>query len=84
VTPVQTVAGVSPLVITVLPAVAVSSSVVPSVTGMVATSREPKPAAPPSGFPIWPLWFAALAFVHTRRAGGLLVLGMLLGALARF
>ena len=28
---------------------------------------------PPDGFPIWPLWFAALAFVHTRLAGGLLV-----------
>jgi len=41
----------------------------------------PKPDAPPDGFPIWPLWFAALAFVHTRRAGGLLVLGMFLGAL---
>jgi 1,4-dihydroxy-2-naphthoate octaprenyltransferase len=42
---------------------------------------RPKPDAPPPDFPIWPLWFAALAFVHTRRAGGLLVLGMLLGAL---
>src|SRR3984893_7569865 len=29
----------------------------------------PKPFAPPYGFPIGPLWFAALAFVHTRRAG---------------
>jgi 1,4-dihydroxy-2-naphthoate octaprenyltransferase len=42
---------------------------------------RPKPDAPPEGFPIWPLWFAALAFVHTRRAGGLLILGMFLGAL---
>jgi len=41
---------------------------------------RPKPDAPPDGFPIWPLWFAALAFVHTRRAGGLLVLGLLAGA----
>lgn len=41
----------------------------------------PKPDAPPEGFPIWPLWFAALAFVHTRLAGGLLVLGMLAGVL---
>ncbi len=41
----------------------------------------PKPDQPPEGFPIWPLWFAALAFVHTRRAGGLLLLGMLLGIL---
>ena len=42
---------------------------------------RPKPDAPPSGFPIWPLWFAALAFVHTRRAGALLVAGLLLGVL---
>jgi 1,4-dihydroxy-2-naphthoate octaprenyltransferase len=42
---------------------------------------QPKPAAPPDGFPIWPLWFAAIAFVHTRLAGGLLVAGMFLGVL---
>ncbi len=42
---------------------------------------KPKPDAPPDGFPIWPLWFAALAFVHTRLAGGLLVLGMFAGVL---
>jgi 1,4-dihydroxy-2-naphthoate octaprenyltransferase len=42
---------------------------------------SPKPAEPPPGFPIWPLWFAGLAFVHTRRAGGWLVLGMLLGVI---
>jgi 1,4-dihydroxy-2-naphthoate octaprenyltransferase len=41
----------------------------------------PKPAEPPPRFPIWPLWFAALAFVHTRLAGALLVLGMLAGVL---
>jgi len=42
---------------------------------------SPKPEAPPEGFPIWPLWFAALAFVHTRLAGALLVGGMFLGVL---
>ncbi len=42
---------------------------------------RPKPAEPPDGFPIWPLWFAAIAFVHTRLAGALLVVGMLLGVL---
>jgi 1,4-dihydroxy-2-naphthoate octaprenyltransferase len=42
---------------------------------------EPKPAEPPAGFPIWPLWFAAIAFVHTRLAGALLVAGMLAGVL---
>jgi 1,4-dihydroxy-2-naphthoate polyprenyltransferase len=42
---------------------------------------QPKPAVPPENFPIWPLWFAALAFVHTRRAGGLLVLGLIAGVI---
>jgi 1,4-dihydroxy-2-naphthoate octaprenyltransferase len=42
---------------------------------------RPKPAEPPENFPIWPLWFAALAFVHTRRAGGLLVLGLIVGVI---
>jgi 1,4-dihydroxy-2-naphthoate octaprenyltransferase len=42
---------------------------------------KPKPAQPPENFPIWPLWFAALAFVHTRRAGGLLVLGLIVGVI---
>jgi 1,4-dihydroxy-2-naphthoate octaprenyltransferase len=41
---------------------------------------RPKPAEPPEGFPIWPLWFAALAFVHTRLAGAFLVVGLLIGA----
>jgi 1,4-dihydroxy-2-naphthoate polyprenyltransferase len=42
----------------------------------------PKPDAPPAGFPVWPLWFAAVAFVHTRRAGSLLVLGLIIAAAA--
>jgi len=45
-----------------------------------ALSR-PKPKAPPPDFPVWPLWFAAAAFVHTRRAGALLVAGLLAGTL---
>jgi 1,4-dihydroxy-2-naphthoate polyprenyltransferase len=43
---------------------------------------SPKPAAPPDGFPIWPLWFAAIAFLHTRRAGLLLVVGLAIAAVA--
>jgi 1,4-dihydroxy-2-naphthoate octaprenyltransferase len=38
-----------------------------------------RPSAPPEGWPIWPLWFAGLAFAHTRRAGALFVLGLALG-----
>lgn len=41
---------------------------------------RPKPAAPPAGFPIWPLWFAAVAFVHMRYAATTLVLGLALAA----
>lgn len=41
----------------------------------------PKPEAPPHGYLGWPLWFVGYAFVHTRRAGGLLTLGLLLNAL---
>ena len=43
---------------------------------------QPKPASPPEGFPVWPLWYAAAAFVHTRRAGSLLVLGLVAAAAA--
>jgi 1,4-dihydroxy-2-naphthoate polyprenyltransferase len=43
---------------------------------------EPRPAAPPPRYPIWPLWYVAAAFVLTRRAGILLVLGLVLNRLA--
>lgn len=42
--------------------------------------RAPPPAAPPKHYPIWPLWYAAAAFLHVRRAGALLVLGLLVSA----
>jgi len=41
---------------------------------------QPKPAESPMPNPVWPLWFAALSFLVTRRAGGLLVLGLIVGA----
>lgn len=45
--------------------------------------RRPPPTEPPPGFPVWPLWYAALAWVHVRQAGALLVLGLLAGAVLR-
>jgi len=42
---------------------------------------EPKPAICPVPNPVWPLWFAPHAFLLTRRAGGLLVLGLVGGAI---
>lgn len=41
---------------------------------------KPKPAESPVPNPVWPLWFAPTAFLLTRRAGGLLLLGMVVGA----
>jgi 1,4-dihydroxy-2-naphthoate octaprenyltransferase len=43
--------------------------------------HRPPPDEPPPGFPVWPLWYAALAWVHVRQAGALLVLGLAIGAL---
>lgn len=36
-----------------------------------------KPAQPPAGYPVWPLWYVAFAMTFVRTAGGFLVLGML-------
>jgi 1,4-dihydroxy-2-naphthoate octaprenyltransferase len=41
----------------------------------------PKPAESPMPNPVWPLWFAAHSFVLTRRAGGLFVIGLVIGAI---
>jgi 1,4-dihydroxy-2-naphthoate octaprenyltransferase len=43
--------------------------------------NQPKPASAPPDYPIWPLWYVAWAFTLTRRAGLLLVLGLVLSAI---
>jgi 1,4-dihydroxy-2-naphthoate polyprenyltransferase len=45
--------------------------------------RKPAPAEPPPKFPVWPLWYAAIAWLHVRQAGALLVLGLGIGAVLR-
>jgi 1,4-dihydroxy-2-naphthoate octaprenyltransferase len=42
---------------------------------------QPPPEQPPKGFPLWPLWYAPVAFVHARRAGALLLAGLAAGAI---
>ena len=42
--------------------------------------NKPRPETPPHSYVGWPLWFVGPAFIHTRRAGGLLMLGLLLNA----
>ena len=45
--------------------------------------RRPPPDQPPPDYPVWPLWYAALAWVHVRLAGALLVVGLAIGAVLR-
>jgi 1,4-dihydroxy-2-naphthoate octaprenyltransferase len=54
---------------------------IPRLVSTLRTFSVPRPEMPPHSYVGWPLWFVGAAFVHTRRAGGLLVLGLLLNAL---
>ena len=51
----------------------------------VRVYSHPRPAGPPPEYPpnIWPLWFAAFAFQHTRRFGSLFLLGLAADVVAR-
>ncbi len=62
------------------PAVAVLAGI-PTLVKVDRVLRSPRPHERPERFPVWPLWFAAWTFLHTRRAGFLLVGGTLLGTL---
>jgi 1,4-dihydroxy-2-naphthoate octaprenyltransferase len=50
---------------------------VPMLVRVLKSFAQPKPLEAPPDNPVWPLYWAALAFLHTRRAGGLLILGLL-------
>ncbi|HEY6014911.1 MAG TPA: prenyltransferase, partial [Candidatus Limnocylindrales bacterium] len=56
---------------------------IPRLLSVLKVFDQPKPSGPPPGYPErgWPLWFVAYAFIHTRRAGGLFTLGLILNAL---
>ena len=41
----------------------------------------PRPAAPPPGYPLWPLWHVGAAFLAGRPAMGALFVGLILGTL---
>jgi 1,4-dihydroxy-2-naphthoate octaprenyltransferase len=77
--------------VTVVACVAVRALPWPALISLLAVTKlvpswkalsQPRPDEPPAHFPVWPLWFAAIAFVHTRRAGSLLVLGLIIAAVA--
>src|SRR6185369_16213214 len=54
---------------------------IPRLLEVLKTFSAPRPEVAPHSYVGWPLWFVGAAFIHTRRAGGLLVLGLLLNAL---
>src|SRR5881398_432498 len=56
------------------------AAAIPRLRQVLKAYGEPKPAAPPPGYRLWPLWFVSLAFYHGRLAGGLFVLGLALNA----
>jgi 1,4-dihydroxy-2-naphthoate octaprenyltransferase len=51
----------------------------------VRVNWHPRPAQPPAEYPpgIWPLWYSAFAFQHTRRFGSLFLLGLVLDLIGR-
>jgi 1,4-dihydroxy-2-naphthoate octaprenyltransferase len=57
---------------------------VPKLWQALKVYSRPKPESPPADYPIWPLWYVAWAFLVTRRAGALLVLGLLLDAIVPY
>jgi 1,4-dihydroxy-2-naphthoate octaprenyltransferase len=52
----------------------------PRLMTVLRAYSQPKPAGPPPGYRLWPLWFVSLAFYHNRLAGGLFVLGLAVNA----
>lgn len=50
----------------------------PRMVRVIRVYAQPRPATRPENFPIWPLWYVAWAFVLTRLAGALLVVGLAL------
>lgn len=54
---------------------------IPMLLQVLGQFSIPRPDSPPQSYVGWPLWFVGGAFIHTRRAGGLLIGGLLLNAL---
>ena len=53
---------------------------IPSAIRMIKIFLKARPAEPPAEFPeaVWPLWYVAFAFSHTRLFGGLFFAGLLI------
>ncbi|HZP39879.1 MAG TPA: prenyltransferase [Candidatus Binatia bacterium] len=62
------------------PGVLLVGLAIPRLVRVLQAYSQPKPAAPPPGYRVWPLWFVSLAFFHNKRAGALFVLGLVVNA----
>jgi 1,4-dihydroxy-2-naphthoate octaprenyltransferase len=62
------------------PAALVSLLALPRLVPALKAYSRPRPAERPVSNPVWPLWFAPIAFLHTRRAGLLLLAGLAVAA----
>jgi 1,4-dihydroxy-2-naphthoate octaprenyltransferase len=58
-----------------------SFAALPRCIEVMRVFRTPKPIEPPPGYPLWPLWYVAWAFLLTRRAGVLFALGLVATAI---
>ena len=56
------------------------AAAIPRLRQVLRVYAQPKPAAPPPGYRVWPLWYVSLAFHHNKLAGALFVLGLALNA----
>jgi 1,4-dihydroxy-2-naphthoate octaprenyltransferase len=54
---------------------------IPRLVQVLLQFSSPRPETPPGSYVGWPLWFVGGAFIHTRRAGATLILGLLLNVL---
>ncbi len=74
-----------------IPAIGIYPWFVAPLAGLAALSAlpalkllaAPRPAAPPAGYQLWPLWHVGAAFVAGRPAMGALFFGLFIGALTR-
>ena len=60
--------------------VLIVAAAIPRLLQVLKAYSQPKPATPPAGYHLWPLWYVSIAFYHTRLAGSLFVLGLVLNA----
>ncbi len=60
--------------------VLIVAAALPRLRQVLRAYSQPKPASPPPGYRVWPLWYVSLAFYHNKLAGGLFVLGLAVNA----